>query len=207
MIRHVTALVIALALPPGAIAQTGGEAGGTATPPAAGADSLPAAAVAPAAPAVSAKAKAGPSKIYYGGSIGLTLGDYVRVSIQPMIGYKFTPKFSAGGKVTYEYVRDSRYTGTSSSNNYGFGVFGRYRFIPQLYGHAEFTGINYDVHSASGASQRDWVPFLYLGGGYAQQMGKNVSAYAEVLVDVLQDDRSPYQDWEPQLSFGIGIGF
>lgn len=172
-----------------------------ALPAPAAADSL-----APAAPPAPVK-KAGPKKIYYGGSVGLIFGDYTSVSVEPMVGYHVTPRFSAGGRVSYEYVRDERYTETHSSHNYGFSTFGRYRFIPELYGHAEFAAMNYDLYTAAGASARDWVPFLYLGGGYTQRIAKNVSAYAEILVDVWQDDNSPYQDWAPQYSFGIGVGF
>jgi len=167
----------------------------------------PAPAESPAQAAPPAAAKTGVKRIYYGGSIGLIFGDYTSVSVEPMVGYNFTPKFSAGGRVSYEYVRDHRYTETHSSHNYGFGTFGRYRFIPELYGHAEFAAMNYDLYTASGASTRDWVPFLYLGGGYTQRIAKNVSAYAEILVDVWQDDNSPYQDWAPQYCFGIGVGF
>ena len=197
MIRCLLALLIALALPLGALAQSGEDADSLRAPAA----PAPAAAVAPAA-----ARKAGPKKIYYGGSLGLTFGDYTSVRVQPMVGYKFTPKFSAGGKVGYEYVNDNRYVNDHSSHNYGFSTFGRYQFIPQAYGHAEFAATNYDLHYTDGTSERDWVPFLYLGGGYTQRVAKNVSAYAEILVDVWQDDSSPYQDWEPQFNFGIGVG-
>ena len=29
----------------------------------------------------------------------------------------------------------------------------------------------------------------------------------EVLFDVLQDPKSPYKPWEPQVSVGVGVGF
>jgi len=38
-------------------------------------------------------------------------------------------------------------------------------------------------------------------------MGERTWAYAEVLVDVLQDNNSPYEDWEPVISVGVGVGF
>ena len=50
-----------------------------------------------------------PSKIYYGGGIGLSFwGDYFRISVEPMVGYKITPKLSGGIKIAYEYINDSR---------------------------------------------------------------------------------------------------
>jgi hypothetical protein len=38
-------------------------------------------------------------------------------------------------------------------------------------------------------------------------MTANTWAYVEVLFDVLQDNNSPYDDWEPFVSVGVGVGF
>ena len=44
-------------------------------------------------------------KIYYGGGIGFNFwGDYFRISLEPMVGYKINPKLSAGVKLMYEYI-------------------------------------------------------------------------------------------------------
>ena len=59
----------------------------------------------------------------------------------------------------------------------------------------------------NGGSERDWVPFLFLGGGYIQPLGDRTWLTVEILFDVLQDDKSPYEDWEPFLSIGVGVGF
>jgi hypothetical protein len=37
-------------------------------------------------------------------------------------------------------------------------------------------------------------------------MGPRTSIYAEVLFDVLQDEDSPYADWEPHVTVGVGVG-
>jgi hypothetical protein len=143
-----------------------------------------------------------PSKIFYGGSVMLSFGDVDQIAIYPMIGYKVTPKVSVGGKFGYEYLNYD--VSDESSHNFGGGVFGRYRFVPQFYGHAEFQLVSYDLIGDSG---RELVPFLLLGGGLVQNLSANASAFFEVLVDVLQDNDSPYDDWEPRVSIGIGIGF
>jgi hypothetical protein len=54
-------------------------------------------------------------------------------------------------------------------------------------------------------STRDWVPFLLLGGGLSRQIAPRTWAYAELLFDVLHDDKSPYDDWEPFVSVGVGV--
>jgi hypothetical protein len=143
------------------------------------------------------------SRIYYGGTLGFNLfGDILRLSVQPLVGYKITNQFSVGAKVGYEYLKDKRFDPTLTFHNYGASVFTRYRFVPQAYGHAEFAGLNFDYPTG-----REWVPFLLVGGGYAQQISSNAWVFAEVLFDVLQSSKSPYKAWEPWISVGVGVGF
>lgn len=153
---------------------------------------------------------------YYGGTIGLNLwNDYTYFGAYPMIGYKATPQLSVGGKLGYAYISDDRYDPLPSidTSNYGGSIFSRYRVIPQLYVHGEFAYWSYEnvrsynVDRRTYETQRDWVPYLLLGGGLSQKLGGNTWAFVEVLFDVLQDDNSPYDDWEPFFSFGVGVGF
>ena len=155
-----------------------------------------------------------PSKWYYGGTVGFNFwGDYFYLSVSPIVGYNVSPKFSVGGKVQYAYINDSRYDPLElTSHNYGVGIFARYRPIYQIYLHAEFDYASYEDHykdriTNEVVSKRNWVPFLLLGGGYVQRVGPNASVYVEVLFDVIQDDNSPYADWDPIISVGGGVGF
>jgi hypothetical protein len=146
-------------------------------------------------------------RVYLGGYMSLTVGSYTRIGVYPLIGYKFTPKLSAGLKFGYEYVSDNRYASNYTTNNYGGSIFGRYRVIPRLYAHVEYEMINYELYNLDGTSNREWVPFLYLGGGYSQPIGKHVWLNFQVLFDVLQDERSPYASWTPNFSVGVAAGF
>lgn len=148
----------------------------------------------------------GPSKVFYGGTLGLSFGDYFRISIQPMVGYALTEQVSGGVKVCYEYVSDSRYTPTVTSSNYGGSVFGRFRFIPQAYAHAEFAYMSYEYRVSGTQSERFWVPFVLLGGGYIQQISPSTSLFVEVLFDVVQDSKSPYAKGAPWVSAGVMVG-
>ncbi|MEN8192766.1 MAG: hypothetical protein ABFS12_08100 [Bacteroidota bacterium] len=148
------------------------------------------------------------SKVYFGGGIGFNfLGDYFRISIEPMVGYKVTPKLSAGVKLMYEYVDDSRYRTAVTSNNYGGSVFTRYRVIPSLFAHAEFAYYSYKHRTELIEGDRNWVPFLLLGGGYSHRIGGNTWLYAMALWDVIQDENSPYKAGEPWISVGVSVGF
>jgi hypothetical protein len=153
------------------------------------------------------KKSAGPSPVYYGGTIGLSFGDYFRIAIMPLVGYKLSEKTSAGFKLGYEYVVDSRYDEKLTAHNYGASIFGRYRIIPNAYLHAEFAYFSYKYKVKNLESERTWVPFIYLGGGYIQPIGPSTSLIVEVLFDVLQDNNSPYEPWDPVISIGVASGF
>ncbi len=154
------------------------------------------------------------SKWYYGGNIGFNFwNDYFYLGVYPLVGYKVTPKLSLGAKIGYAYISDDRYEPFAAlkTSNYGGSIFSRYRIIPQLYAHAEFAywsyenAINFTTEGYD--TERVWVPYLLLGGGYSQNIGPNVWLFAEVLFDVINDENSPYESGEPFISFGAGVGF
>jgi hypothetical protein len=148
----------------------------------------------------------GPSRVYFGGTVGFSFGDYFRISLMPWVGYKIAPKLSLGAKVGYEYIEDKRYAEKVTSHNYGGSLFTRYRIHPRVYAHAEFAEISYKYNTSNFESDRQWVPFIWLGGGLLQPMGPRTSLIVEVLFDVLRDDNSPYEDWSPYISIGVGVG-
>ncbi len=151
------------------------------------------------------------SRLYFGGSFVLSLGSYTSIGIWPLIGYKATPKLSVGLQPGYEYLKyDSYYGGSYETSNYGGRAFARYRIIPQVYAHAEYAAINYEIEKKMPSGHegtRKWVPFLFLGGGLSQQIGGNIYAYIQVLFDVLNDENSPYRSGAPFWSVGIVAGF
>ncbi len=154
------------------------------------------------------------SRVYYGGNVGFSFwNNYFYLSVQPLVGFKVTPKFSIGGKLAYTYISDKRINPSFSSHNYGGSIFTRYRVVPQFYLHGEFVYASFDhitgfdLQNNKWNSERVWVPFILLGGGFSQMVGPNVWVFVEVLVDVLNDKNSPYKKWDPVLSFGAGVGF
>ncbi len=155
-------------------------------------------------PAVKAPAA---SRVYVGGSLGFNFsGDYSRFSITPLIGYRITKMLSIGAKFVYEYISDKRYTNDFTSSNYGGSVFARLRPTSRFYFHGEYAYMSYEYRTSNISSERDWVPFLLLGVGYYQPISRKASFFAEVLFDVLQDSKSPYDDWEPWINVGVTAG-
>lgn len=147
------------------------------------------------------------NKLYFGGYVNATFGGYTVIGVEPLVGYNLTPRISLGGKLSYEYISDKRYDEDYSASNYGFSVFTRLRVTQRLYAHAEYSAMNYKLFYTNGQDEREWVPFLFLGGGIIQPISKNTWVTAEVLFDVLQNEDSPYSDWEPFFSVGFGVGF
>ena len=149
-----------------------------------------------------------PSKVYWGGELGLSFGSYFRISIVPMLGYKVTPQFHVGAKIGYAYTEDKRYENvTIISHNYGGSVFSRYLIVRGLYAHAEFMYWSYKYQTENLEVERTWVPFVLLGGGYVQPISASASVFLEVLWDILRDPNSPYDSSEPWVKIGVGVGF
>lgn len=161
-------------------------------------------ALAPAAQAQSASAtrSTAGSPVYYGGYVSTWFGNPFRIGVFPLVGYRLTPAISLGVQAGYEYLNYDGPGGTTS--NYGGAVFTRYRVVPQFYLHAEGRYVNY---GSPVTSERRWVPFILVGGGVVQRLGPRTSAYVEALVDVLQDDGSPYEEWDPSVRVGVTVGF
>jgi len=149
-------------------------------------------------------------RLYFGGTFGATFGTYSSVRINPLIGYKITPKLSAGVTFTYEYFKNKYYSQDLTSNNYGGSLFARFRIIPAIYVHAEYALISYENYYQDLDqiySVREPVPFLFLGGGYSQRLAGNSWLNFQILFDVLQNEKSPYSSNQPFYSLGVGVGF
>jgi len=204
MKRCAFALVIAAGLPLAVAVWAQAPAPAPASAPADSATAVApvAAAAAPAPPAAPASAGK-PSRVYYGGGVGFGFwNDYLRLSAEPLVAYKLTPKLSLGVKARYEFIHDSRGVVDYDSHNYGGSVFTRYRILPVAYAHAEYAYMSYDYPLG-----RQEVPFLLLGGGISKPLSPKTWLTAEVLFDVLQDDNSPYESGDPIVTVGVGVGF
>jgi hypothetical protein len=176
-----------------------GAAAAVAAAPAAAAPAL-----APVDSAAADSAKA-PSRIYYGGGIGLSISKRLtQIGLQPHVGYKLSPKTSLGARLRYEYFKDSRDGQTAESHSYGGGIFSRYRFARQVYGQAEFAYTQYDW---SGSRGKVSVPEFLLGGGYAQPIAAKTYLTVDVMFDLIQDEDSPYRDGSPRVTTGITANF
>ncbi len=144
-------------------------------------------------------------RISFGGNVGLNFGDITAISISPTVGYRFTEKFTGGIGVLYNYVEYSKkiYGIDFSTNSYGGKVFGRYRFLENIYGSLEYQTLNlaaYDFNSFEPIGRIN-VPMLFVGGGYLQQIGEKSFINFALQYDLIQDTYSPYGN--PLISIGF----
>jgi hypothetical protein len=162
-----------------------------------------------------------PSKLILGGSLGAVFGDYTNIDVSPLVGYRFTQYIAAGVNLNAQYgqfrSRDY-YTGNTIQRDkytiFGAGVWGRVYPLPMLFIHIQpeynFVSQSSTYYSGSDVKQtiktNYAVPSLLLGAGYTQSVGGRVGIGVSILYDVLQDNRSPYNN-SLIYRVGAGIGF
>lgn len=135
-------------------------------------------------------------RLFFGGDLGLSFGNqltYIRVA--PMVGYQVSPDFSFGLGPSYQYWEDRRFMPKLESTIIGGSSFARYFLLDQIFLQTEFEVLNLEEIDFNPGDdiQRDRVtiPVLFLGGGYAQRVGRS-GFFVSVLYDIIGDLNSPY---------------
>jgi hypothetical protein len=154
------------------------------------------------------------SKLFVGGSFGLSIGDFDYIEIAPLVGAWLSPQVSVGGSLIFRYRNDAIVrtsggdTDSVSTTDYGGSVFGRYFLWEPLYVHAEIEYLSYEVVDFDFSTERDDFTSVFVGGGAETGIGGRSSAYVQVLYNLSysDDELSPYgSPWV--VRFGIGVGF
>lgn len=147
-----------------------------------------------------------PSRWFTGGMLGAGFSSYSSyVQVAPIIGYKVTPAFHVGSRITYIYegFKDN-YTGRKYNlHNYGASLFTRYALFKFLFLQAEYEVLSVPVFPYEG--ERRAVNSFFVGGGIMQNFGGSGFATISILYNVLDDQYSPYSN--PLIRIGFGVGF
>lgn len=146
-------------------------------------------------------------RIYTGGNLGVQFGRETFVEVSPIVGYRFTDKFSAGIGFSYKYYRYRDTQFELESNVYGGKVFGRYFFTDYLFGYAEFEHLNLDAFDFYPNKRRVDVESLLAGGGYFQRFSENSNSglFAMILYNFTESAYTPYSN--PIVRVGFNVGF
>lgn len=147
-------------------------------------------------------------RIYFGGNLGLQFGTITNIEVAPIVGYRITHDFSAGIGITYIYYKADYDYFEVTSNIYGGRVFARRTIGENFFLHGEYESLNLDVYDISeDRIAREWVPGLFLGGGYFQPVGNKLGVSVLGLYNVIyDDDKSPYNSpWVIRVGFTVGL--
>lgn len=144
-----------------------------------------------------------PSRFFYGGNVNFQFGNGFAIGGSPYCGWQFTRRFGMGLGADYRYYTKDPY----SSHSIGARVFATYDIvIPTLYARTELAYFWFNEYRDGNKLGTSTVPYIFIGGGYRQPVGKNVYLEAEVMFDVLRDPNSAYDNWQPLIRGGVIVG-
>lgn len=146
-------------------------------------------------------------RIYVGGGFGLSGGsNSLNLSLSPQVGYKITPRFSAGVGITYQYAKIRQIS--TSISNYGWSLFSRYNITRQLFAYSEFERLRFQFFTSLSPEQTERSSYnsLLIGGGYAESISSKASYSISVLYNVLYDAADNPQPYNSPLVVRAGIG-
>ena len=161
------------------------------------------------------------SRLFIGGSFGLSFGDATIVNISPQVGYRLSRYFATGVGINGQYSQFKYRSGDEifqrqMYGSVGLNIFGRVYPIPQLFAQVQpemnyvwqeiRTYSPYPDQPTDVRKNSQFVPSVLLGGGGALPMGRSAAFIIMIQYDVLQQNLSPYGS-QPFYSFGISAGF
>ncbi len=145
------------------------------------------------------------SRWFVGGMLGggfSTYSSYAEVA--PLIGYKVTPNFHVGSRITYIFQSyKDYYTGQRINLHiYGGSLLARYGLFKFLFVQSEYEILSVPVYPYEGT--RTAVNSLFVGGGLMQSSG-NGFATVGIFYNVLDNPNSPYSNPLIRIGFGFGL--
>lgn len=149
-------------------------------------------------------------KLFFGGGLGLSFGDVTYINIAPVIGYRITPKLSAGVRLFYQYRSYKDYNvgngQTYDSNDFGVGVFGRFVIFGPIYIQAEYEYQSYEYYYTADDKERQGFNSFMAGGGFMQPMGKNAAFFITAMYNFsYSDDINTPQPYGSPLILRMGV--
>ncbi len=150
-------------------------------------------------------------KLFYGGSIGLVVGQVTQIDILPMIGMWVFPQWSVGVTGRYSFY-SQRYRTIGSNASFKTNIWGASGFtqilpVPDFHKtfgvdihgglllHGEYEALYVDrslANPTNSVNGKQWIKMVLVGGGYRQKLGDKSALYILVLWDLTKNEYSPY---------------
>jgi hypothetical protein len=157
-------------------------------------------------------------RLFFGGNLGLVVGDITIIEVTPLAGYRITPRWSAGIGLKYEYYKSSgRAYATSTGESYSTSIYGGNIFTDfvflknfptnglSLFGHGEYEGLSLENKYFTdnlNSSGRYILNSVLIGIGLRQRMGMRSSLNIMLLWNLNETQNSPYPS-NPILKFNF----
>jgi hypothetical protein len=147
------------------------------------------------------------SRWWFGGGIGLGVGDRDFFEINGVVGYRATPRFTPGLRVTYRNseVRDGN--SSLTTDDYGASLFGRYRIWKPIYAQVEYEYLSYEFVGRDFSAERETFGSLLGGAGVAFPLSDKIGLFATALYNFSYDDNEIPRPYSSPWVFRTGVGF
>ncbi len=143
-------------------------------------------------------------RFFTGGGLGLQFGSYTYIAVSPILGYRFTDKFSGGVGASYIYLEDRAYD--FSTSVYGGKMFAEYDVFRGIAPHVEYEWLNLEVFDTRLNSRRRInVDSFLVGASYTQAIGEHSGIYIMLLYNLIESVYSPYENPVLRIGFNVGL--
>lgn len=146
-------------------------------------------------------------RVFFGGNLSLSVGSVTAIEVNPLIGYRLTPRWSAGLGLDYEYYKSSgtyfgaNYAGPYSTQIYGGNIFTSFVFLKNfptegisLFAHAESETLSLErkYFQDYNGTGRFMLNSFFAGLGVRQRTGRRSSFNVLFLWNFNETQYSPY---------------
>jgi hypothetical protein len=152
------------------------------------------------------------NKWVFGGNFGLGFSTYgANISISPQIGYRITPAWEFGTRLTYNYYSYKDVSIKFSTNNFGGGFYSTYDIYRGIFAQVENEILSYEkvfwdqVNPDVLNHERVIIHSIFIGGGYRQYLSGRAFMGITVLYNLNETPDTPYSNPLFRVGFGIGI--
>lgn len=156
-------------------------------------------------------------RLFFGGNFSLSVGTVTLIEVSPLVGYRLTPRWSAGIGIKYEYYKSSYQnfgsyaTENYSTSIYGTNVFTNYVFFKNFLSEGlslmaqvedETLSLEKKYFKDYYSSGRFVLNSVFAGGGIRQRIGRRSSINILLLFNLNETQNSPYPS-NPILKFNF----
>jgi hypothetical protein len=137
--------------------------------------------------------------MFLGGNLSFSGRPTRTVGISPVFGLHIFPDFGVGLGADYYYAKRNE----DQIHSYGGKLFFQYHITKSLYAKSQFSYLNYNGTWLDTRYDSQYVPYLFVGGGFQRPISSRAILELELLFDVLQDESSVFDAGQPIFNAGI----